>query len=145
MSEEISMLSLVVNEDEFSLKKLVDEKKIEIYWQEGFPHFRISNISKIKEIIEAEENVISLKIKTFSETTWDGINLLSFSGRDYYTCFELVGAAAFNNKWPIYEGSNDFPKWRHLYNWNVIKLGHDRNYKQPFTLDVSSTVHNYHN
>lgn len=145
LSEEISMLSLIINEDEFSLKELVNEKKVDIYWQEGLPHFRINNILNIKEIIEAEENVISLKIKTFSDTTWNGINLISSSGRDYYTCYELVGAAAFNNKWPVYEGSSDFPKWRHLYNWSVLTLGHNRSYKQPFTLDVSSTVHNYHN
>jgi len=145
LSQELSQLFLIINEDEFSLKELVQTKKVEIYWKDKFPHFRISDISKIKELFEADENLISLKIKTLSETTHEGVNLVSFSGRDYSTCFELAGAAAFSNKWPIYEGSKEFHKWRHLYNWNVIKLGRDRNYKQPFTLDVSSTVNNYHN
>ena len=89
--------------------------------------------------------MISLKIKTKTDTTHEGVYLVSFSGKEYYTCFELTAAAAFSNKWPVYEGSKDFNKWRHLFNWNVHKVGKDRTYKQPFTLDVSSTVHNFHN
>ncbi len=145
LSEELSQLSLIINEDDFNLKTLVDEKKVEVYWADKNAHFRISDISKIKEIFEADENVISLKLTTFTEMTFDGVNLISHSGRQNYGCFQLAGAAAFNLKIPIYEGSKDFNQWRHYFNWNVLKLGKDRTYKQPFTLDVSSIVNNYHN
>ena len=145
LSEELGQLSLIINEDEFNLKKLVEEKKVEIYWIDKNPHFRISDISKIKEIFEADENVISLKVTTFSETTFEGVNLISMSGRQSYGCIELTAAASFNLKIPVYEGSKDFSKWRHWYNWNVLGIGKDRTYKQPFTFDISSIVNNYHN
>jgi hypothetical protein len=145
LSEELSQLSLIINEEEFNLKTLVDEKKVEVQWSDKNPHFRINDISKIKEIFEADENVVSLKIITFTETTFDGVNLISHSGRQNYGCFQLAGAAAFNMKIPVYEGSKDFNQWRHYFNWNVLKLGKDRTYKQPFTIDVTSSVNNYHN
>lgn len=145
LTAELSQLSLIVNEEEFSLRKLVEEKKVEVFWQDTNPHFRINDISKIKEIFEAEENVLSLKVTTLSETTFEGVNLLSYSGRQDYGCFQLAGAAAFNMKIPIYEGSKDFNKWRGLFNWNVLKVGKDRTYKQPFTFNVSSSINNYYN
>ncbi len=145
LSEELSRLSLLINEEEFNLKKLVDEKKVEVFWVENNPHFRISDISKIKEIFEAEENVVSLKITTLVETTFDGVNLISYSGREHYGCFQLAGAAAFHQKIPVYEGSKDFHQWKNNFNWNVLKIGKDRTYKQPATLDLISTVNNYHN
>lgn len=145
LSEELSRLSLVINEEEFNLKQLVEEKKVEVFWVDKNPHFRISDISKIKEIFEAEENVIALKIKTLIETTFDGVNLISYSGREHYGCFQLTGAAAFHQKIPVYEGSKDFHQWKNMFNWNVLKVGKDRTYKQPSTLDLLSTVNNYHN
>lgn len=145
LTEELSQIYVIINGEEFSLKKLVEEKKVEVYWQDQNAHFRISDISKIKEIFEANENVISLKIVTLTETTHDGVFLVSYSGREYYGCFNLVGAAAFNLKIPIYEGSKDFRQWANLFNWNVVKVGKDRTYKQPFTLNVSSSVNNYYN
>lgn len=145
LTEELSQLSLIINEEEFDLKKLVEEKKAEVFWQDKNAHFRISDISKIKEIVEAHENVISLKIKTLTETTFDGVNLVSYSGRESYGCFNLAGAAAFNMKIPIYEGSKDFNQWARNFNWNVLKVGKDRTYSQPFTMNVSSTVNNYYN
>lgn len=145
LSEELSLLSIIINEEEFSLKKLIEEKKAEVYWQEKNAHFRILDVSKIKEIVEADENVISLKLTTLRDTTFDGVKLISYSGREYYGCFNLVGAAAFHQKIPVYEGSKDFHQWKNMFNWNVLKIGKDRTYKQPFTLNVSSSINNYYN
>lgn len=145
LSEEISQLSLVINEEEFNLKNLIKEEKVLVYWQDANPHFRIHDISKIKEIYEADENVISLKLSTFSGTTFDGVNLISYSGRQKYGCFQLAGVAAFHQKIPVYEGSKDFNKWRKMFNWNVLKIGKKRTYKQPFTLNISSSINNYFN
>jgi hypothetical protein len=145
LSAELSQLSLIINEEEFSLSKLVEEKKVDVFWQEKNAHFRISDISKIKEIFQANENVISLKITTFTEKTFDGVNLISHSGRQNYGCFKLAGMAAYNLNIPLYEGSKDFNQWRHYFNWNVIRLGKDRSYKQPFTLNLSSSINNYFN
>lgn len=145
LSEELSRLSLIINEDEFNLKELVDQKKVEVFWVDKNPHFRINDISKIKEIFEAEENVIALKVHTLVETTFDGVNLISYSGREYYGCFNLVGGAAWTLKIPVYEGSKDFHQWKNMFNWNVLKIGKQRTYKQPSTLDLLSTVNNYHN
>ena len=143
--EELSQLSLILNEDEFDLKALVDEKKVEVTWVNEWPHFRIQDISKIKEIFEADENVLSLKIKTAKGTTFEGVNLISYTGREAYGCFNLVGAASFNLKVPVYQGSKDFAKWQHMFNWKVLGIGKDRNYIQPFTLNISSTVKNFYN
>ena len=145
LSEELSRLFLIINEDEFNLKELVDQKKVEVFWVDKNPHFRINDISKIKEIFEAEENVIALKVHTLIETTFDGVNLISYSGREYYGCFNLVGGAAWTLKIPVYEGSKDFHQWKNMFNWNVLKIGKQRTYKQPSTLDLLSTVNNYHN
>ena len=145
LTEELSQLSLLINEEEFNLKKLIEEKKVEVYWQDKNVHFRISDVSKIKEIIEAEENVISLKISTLTQKTFEGVNLISYSGREYYGCFNLVGAAAWTLKLPVYEGSKDFHQWKNLFNWNVLKVGKDRTYSQPFTLNVNSSINNYFN
>ena len=145
LTEELSHLSLLVNEEEFNLKKLVEELKVDVFWQDKNVHFRIPYISKIKEIFEADENVISLKITTLTETTFDGVNLISHSGRQNYGCFQLAGNAAYHQKIPVYEGSKDFNQWRHLFNWKVLKIGNDRTYKQPFTLNVSSSINNYFN
>ena len=89
--------------------------------------------------------MVSLKIVTLTETTHDGVFLVSYSGREYYGCFNLAGGAAFTQKIPIYEGSKNFNQWANLFNWNVLKIGKDRTYKQPFTLNVSSSVNNYYN
>ena len=145
LSGEISQLSLSINEDEFNLKTLIDEKKVEIHWVDKNPHFRINDILKIKEIFEADENVISLKVTTLTETTFDGVNLISHSGRQNYGCFQLAGAASYQQKIPVYEGSKDFDKWKHLFRWDVLGIGKDRTYKQPFTFDIHSIVNNYHN
>jgi hypothetical protein len=123
----------------------VEEKKVEVFWQDQNAHFRISDISKIKEIIEADENVISLKLTTLTETTHDGVFLVSYSGRESYGCFELAAAAAYHQNIPVYEGSKDFNQWSRFYNWNVLKIGKDRSYKQPYTMNVSSIVNNYFN
>ena len=143
--EELSQLSLILNEDEFDLKTLVDEKKVEVVWVNDMPHFRIQDISKIKEIIEADENVLSLKVKTVSGKTFEGVNLISYSGRESYGCFNLVGAASFNLKIPVYEGSKDFAKWQHMFNLNVLGIGRNKKFIQPFTMHISSTVKNYYN
>jgi hypothetical protein len=145
LSEELSLLSLVINGEEFNLKSLIDAKKVEVFWVDSNPHFRIADISKIKEIFEADENVVSLKLTTFTETTFDGVNLFSYSGRDFQGCMQLTASAAFNLKIPVYEGSKDFSQWRNWFNWNELKVGKDRTYKQPYTLNVSSTVNNFHN
>lgn len=145
LSEELSQLSIVINEEEFNLKKLIEEKKVDIHWVDKNAHFRINDISKIKEIYEANENVISLKITTLTAITHDGVFLVSYSGRESYGCFNLAGGAAFTMKIPIYEGSKDFLQWKNMFNWNVLKIGKDRSYKQPFTIDVSGVVNNYYN
>lgn len=145
LSNELEHISLIVNEDEFNLKKLIEEKKVAIYWQDKNPHFRISDISKIKEIYEAKENVISLKLSTLTATTFDGVNLVSYSGQQGYGCFQLAGAASYQQKIPVYEGSIDFNQWRHLFRWDVLGIGKDRTYKQPYTLNLSSVINNYFN
>lgn len=145
LTEELSQLFIVINEEEFNIKTLVDEKKIEIHWVDKNAHFRINDVSKIKEIFESDENVISLKIVTLTSTTFEGVNLVEYSGRDFGGCMNLAAGAASHQDIPLYEGSKDFNQWKHWFNWNHLKLGKDRTYKQPFTLNISSSVNNYYN
>ena len=145
LSLELSQISLVIGDDEFSLKDLVESKKVEVFWQGLIPHFRINDILKIKEISEADDNLIAIKVKTIGETTHDGVRLVGYSGRDYPMCFQLAGAAAFHNNWPIAQSSLDLPKWQNVINWSVVRQSGDRSYIQPFSFDISAQVHNFYN
>lgn len=144
-SEELSLVSLMINQDEFPLKQLVDEKKISVGWRDGFLNVTISNIGKIKPVFEYDENILALKTVTHVERTWDGVKLVSYSGRDDFTCWELTAAMAYNMKWPVSKSSKDIDLWGRWFNWNVLKLAGDRDFIDTYDINIVSTINNFHN
>lgn len=144
-TEELGQIYLVINQDEFPLKQLVEEKKIITSWKDGLLHLVISDIGKIKQIFEYDDNVLALKLVTHVETTWDGINLVSYSGKQDYTCWELTAAMAYNMKWPVSKRSKDIDKWGRWFNWNVLKLSDDRVFIDTYEIRFTSKINNFHN
>jgi hypothetical protein len=144
-SEELGLIYLMINQDEFPLKLLVDEKKVIAEWKDGQLHLVINDINKVKQIFEYDDNVLALKLVTHVEKTWDGINLISYTGRQDYTCWELTAAMAYNMKWPVSKGSKDINKWGRWFNWNVLKLADDRVFIDTYDIRFVSTIKNFHN
>ncbi len=144
-TEELGQIYLMINQDEFSLRQLVEEKKVIASWKDGLLHLVISDIGKIKQIFEYDDNVLALKLVTHVEKTWDGINLVSYSGKQDYTCWELTAAMAYNMKWPVSKRSKDIDKWGRWFNWNVLKLSDDRVFIDSYEIRFTSTINNFHN
>jgi hypothetical protein len=144
-SEELGLIYLMVNQDEFPLKQLVEEKKVAVNWKNGMIHITINEIGKIKPIFEYDDNVLALKLVTHVETTWDGIKLISYSGKQGYTCWELTAAMAYNMKWPVSKSSKDIDQWGRWFNWNVLKLADDRVFIDTYDISVVSTINNFYN
>lgn len=144
-SGELSKVSFVINQDEFPLKDLIIQNKVVAKWVGNNLHVRIDDISKIKEIHETDENLISVKLTSSKETVHDGLKIMSWGGRDWYTCIPLAMNGAGSNGWPLNEGSKDFAKWAHQVNWSRVKRGGMKTISQTFDLGVSGVVDNQFN
>ncbi len=144
-SGELERIKLLVNQDEFELKNLVAEKKVVVFWNEGNLHIKINDISSIKEIVDVEENVISLKLIPFTQSTYNGVLLESWSGRDWYFCPGVAINVAGHNKWPLSVESKEFGKWQHQANWSRVIRGDRKTYSQYFSVGMSGIVNNQFN
>jgi hypothetical protein len=144
-SEELGLIYLMINQDEFPLKQLVQEKKVAVNWKDGLIHITITEVGKIKPIYEYDDNVLALKLVTHIEETWDGIKLVSYSGKQGYTCWEMTAAMAYNMKWPVSKSSKDIDQWGRWFNWNVLKLSNDRVFIDSYDIGIVSTINNFHN
>lgn len=144
-SEELSQVSLVINNAEFPLKKLVEDQLVMVTWIDNSLNISIRNISAIKEISPAEENTLGLKVATLTGEAFNGIKLIRQEGRQYYYCPRHTMAFAYQTGLPVSNESLGFMEWRVSGNWNVLRVGERKTYKQPFSLQVSSSISNFHN
>jgi len=142
---ELSRIKFLINQDEFNLVDLIKEKKVQSFWVGENLHIQINNINQIKELKEFDENVISLKLLAVKETTFSGIKLTNWTGRDWYSCIPGTVNLAGQNGWPVSVESREFASWQHQVNWNAIKRGENRSYKLDFSVNVSSTISNHFN
>ena len=142
---ELGRIKLLVNQDEFSLKELVDAKKIEAYWLGGKLHLVIREISKIKEIKEFEDTLLALKLITFQETTFSGIKLANWAGQDWRMCIVGTTNMAAAQGWPLSVDSREFGSWAGGVNWGNVKRGEPKSYTRDFSIGVSSVITNMFN
>ena len=145
LEAEFSQIELLIQHEAFSLKKLIDEKKANAYWKDGDIHVVIKEIGKIKEISNANENLIALKINPFVETTFNGVLLEEVEGRDFRYCPGVATIIAFEEKRPLSVDSKDFEQWSFMVDWEKIVRGEPKTYFQYFSLDISSLIINLFN
>ncbi len=145
LSSEASRIKLIINQDEFSLAELVAQKKADLYWVNKNLHIDIKDILAIKKITEIEENVMALKLVPKSETTYNGVLLESWSGRDWYFCPGVAINVAGHNKWPLSVDSKEFGKWQHQANWSRVIRGDRKSYSQNFSVGVIGIITNLFN
>lgn len=143
--EEIERIKLVINQDEFSLKNLINEKKVIASWEGDNLHFTIADINLIKPIQEFDENVLALKLYGFKETTFSGVKLMNWSGRDWYTCIPITINVAGSQKWPLSVESKDFGNWAGQVRWDLVQRGDSKTYTRDFSVGISSVVTNHFN
>ena len=144
-SAEFDHIKLVVNRTEYPIKELVEKKLITPRWEKQSLNLNITDISTIQEIDPFSENVIALKVSTHKGDTFDGIKLVNMTGKQKYYCPAVTTDFAFSAKLPISDESLKFAQWRSSVHWDKIKLGKRKQYAQPFSISVSSTVKNFHN
>ena len=145
LTGEIEQLSLVVNRSEYPIKDLIEKKLVTVTWVEDSLNLNIRDINTIQELNASEENMLQLKVSTFKGETFNGIKLVSMTGKQYYYCPRNTLAIAFGNKIPVSDESLEFPTWRQSGNWNVLTIGTRKTYSEPFTIQVSSSIKNFHN
>ena len=144
-SETLSRITLKINEEEFSLKNLVNQNKASAYWSEGKLHIELGNISEIKELSNVEENLISLKLKSIRKKTYNGVRLTKMTGRDKYFCPPVAAEIAGNNNWPLSTKSRQFGRWQRNVDWSKVKKGHPKTYRQNFSVKMAAIVENLFN
>lgn len=145
LSSIASKIKLLVNQEEYSLKTLVDEKKVDLHWVDEHIHIDIKNISNIQEINDIDENVLSLKLDRVKETTYSGVYLTNAQGAQSYTCVRHMINLAGHKKWPVSTRSWKFGEWQSQINWSQVKKGHDKTYTQDFSMGITSIITNFFN
>jgi hypothetical protein len=141
-----SRIILDINNEEYSLKKLVEEKKLEAQWIGENIHIKIDDISKIIELDPVKENSIMLTLLAANEKTYQGVKLTEFRGILSSSCLDRVMRQAYENNYPISTSSAGFSQtFESLANWNVLRRANDRDYKQEFSLGFSSIIKNFYN
>jgi hypothetical protein len=144
LSGELERIKIVLNGEEYPLKKLVDKKALQVSWLGDDLHLAIPDPSKILEITEAQENVLALKVESRNESTHQGAQLHVADGRDRLQCPLIVANASHQWGLPISETSvlvEVFRQWVP----RGLQLVPDRSYRQDMELAVSSLIENYHN
>lgn len=142
---ELEDIELIINDSVFLLTKLIRENKVSTKWLKGNLHLTINDLTQIQDFHEAEENVLFLKLKTPSKSTFNGIKMTSMTGSDRYYCPMHITNIAGHNKWPISVESTGFNEWASTVRWDLIKRGERVHYEMPFSISVSSIIQNYHN
>lgn len=142
---ELKNLSLIVNNDEFSLVDLIQEKKVSLQWVEDYLHLTIDQIDTIHDIHQADENVLALKVVTTRGSSFNGLKLTGMSGDDSYYCPMHISNIAGQNKWPISVESVGFGNWSPTVRWDLIQRGERITFKEIFSIGVSSTINNFYN
>lgn len=142
---EIQRMFLIINNDEFSLRDLIKEKKVIVNWVGENLHLSIENIREIKELNEYDDNIVALKLMTFTENVFNGAKLAQKTGRDSFICDEQIINFAFLNKLPLSTDSVDFDSWSRWVNWGLIQRGDAKTYTQDFSIGLSAIVQNNFN
>lgn len=146
LSGELAQISLVINQDEYSLKELVDAKKIKVQIDYIDAHFEIMDIDAIQELNPSVENVLALKVKTPHGTTFNGVKLTAMQGRDSYMCPSVTVNFSGANNLPVSVESLDFASRIEPHtDWSRIARGISREYSSPFEVDISAHINNFYN
>jgi hypothetical protein len=141
-----SRIILDINHEEFSLKKLVDDKKVTAEWIGDNLHIKIDDITKIKELDPVKESFIMLTLLAANEKTYQGVKLSEYRGILSSSCLDRVMRRAYDNNYPISTSSYQFSQtFENMANWNVLRRASDRDYKQEFSLGFSSIIKNFYN
>lgn len=142
---ELSRVFIVINRDEFSLKTLIEEKKVIPSWIGENLHLSIPDITQIKNIAEFDENTIEIKLVAFQETTFNGVKLYKWGGKYWGYCIPGTINLAGKQGWPLSIESKDFSKWQNQVRWDRVKRGDPKTYKQEFSVHISGIVINNFN
>ena len=144
LSREFSRISLIINNNEYGLKQLVENQKVLIYRELDPPVLHIKNTSSIYEnIAEGQEHDLLLKLKPFSETIFNGAMIEEWHGKDGPRCIKIIGQAAHHHKIPISVRSKNFNNWKKFVKPHII--GEDKTYHQNFSVEITSLIINFFN
>ncbi len=142
---EISRIYLIVNGSEYKLVDLINDKKVSLSWSDVGISISIRNINAIHEISNTDENLLGLKINALRESTFNGVKLVSMSGKASYECPGLVSFLAGSNKWPLSVESQNFGEWGGTVNWSAVSRGERKHLVQMFSVGITSVISNFHN
>lgn len=139
-------LFLVINDSDFLVKDLIQAKKLEASWINQGLHLRLKNVDQIKELSEADENLISLKLRTRNQTSSQGVRLHTASGQHSMACANVLVAGSFHNgKNPISADSIMMDQIRGMAGQAGVPILPARNYQQHYSLKFNSILSNFHN
>lgn len=141
---ELEKMELMINQEVYSLKDLVSKKLVDVRWMKENLHLTIHDVTKIQDLSPTEDNVLALKLTTFNGHSSVGVRLDSMSGGTSGACPSVMCAYA-GNQGPaqISTDSLRFGEWRQYVRNLAFTPAID--YKQEFSINVSSIVNNYHN
>lgn len=157
-SGDIEKLSLVLNDVEYSLKDLFKEengqRKISLKFEGGDLFLEIADITKIAPIKNFDENLLYLKVKTFSENSFYGIKLTEV-GRVWDGvggCPFLTPGMALDKGLPIASESIHLDKIQYAHK-NAIRPEFQSKiiyskasaWRNRISLSVSSSINNFFN
>jgi hypothetical protein len=145
LNDQFSRIELLINEDTFSLNKLIEEKKVSLKWIGDNIHLSIKDISKIKELSEAEENLISLRMTSLNEVVNEGITVVSYEGPARFTCIKASIHQAGTTGIPLNQASVDFNQWQSNVHWGRVNRGGKKHLADRFELSISTIVNNNFN
>ena len=132
---------LIINKEEYPLIQLMNEKKILIERMEDNIHVTITNIRKIKEIKDTENNFLELKIIHNHKTMPYGVLLTEISGYNPDACWGYAFHLSELHKLPISANSKNY----HLL-FDQYKTGAEpKTYSHTITVKISGTITNFFN
>ena len=142
---ELENISLVINDNEYQISKLIADGKIKTIWKGENLHLIIDDPTKIQELPTFEENVMFLKLKTVTGKTFQGAYLHGASGPNQGVCPQLVANASYH--WGVggvYGGSIMMDAFNHFRGQGLPILP-PKPYSQKFSISVMSVVNNMFN
>lgn len=144
-NNELSRIALKINQNEYKLKDLFEQKKIKVHFKDKYIVIVIDKVSSIQSINPIDENVAMIKAYGKSTTHFSGVKLEKAEGRGWYQCPNIVANLAHNNKLPVNTNSVRFGEWAHWYNWNVLSKSQNKTIYESFNFGMSSTIINKFN
>ncbi len=145
LKEEISRIDLIVNNSNYRLVDLINDKKVKISWEKQGIALGIEDINKIHKIYPTDENFIAIRMHAYRKNHFDGVKLTKMSGRFKYYCPMNTVNFAGGNKLPISIESIKFNEWAAAVNWNVIKKGVRKDHVKMFSIAVTGIISNFYN